>query len=74
MHLSRRRQITYQQLPIGTMTTLFAMHAFFVVTASQKSLSETAPVASFHFLKQEQKSREVLSNYTCILSPPETSD
>ena len=31
----------------------------------QKSLSETAPVASF---------RGVLSDYTCILSPPETSD
>ncbi len=32
-----------------------------------------APVASFHFLKQEQKSRRVLPYYTCILSPPETS-
>jgi hypothetical protein len=40
----------------------------------KKSLSETAPVAAFHFLKQEQKSRGVLSYYTCFLSPPETSD
>jgi hypothetical protein len=39
-----------------------------------KSQSETAPVASFHFLKQEQKSRGVLPYYTCFLSPPETSD
>jgi hypothetical protein len=30
----------------------------------KKSLSETAPVSSFHFLKQEQKSRGVLSYYT----------
>ena len=37
----------------------------------KKSLSETAPVAAFHFLKQEQKSRGVLSYYTCFLSPPE---
>ena len=39
-----------------------------------KSQSETAPVASFHFLKQEQKSRGVLPYYTCFLSPLETSD
>jgi len=37
------------------------MQALFAMPASQTILSETAPVASFHFLKQEQKSRGVLS-------------
>ena len=39
-----------------------------------KSQSETAPVSSFHFLQQEQQLRGFLPYYTCILSPPETSD
>jgi hypothetical protein len=72
MHLNRRRLLAY--LPIGfriplrmhhclqlPWQPLFAMQALFALPASQKSLSETAPVAAFHFLKQEQKSRGVLS-------------
>jgi hypothetical protein len=64
MHLNRRRLIAY--LPIGFRIPLRMHHCLqlpwqplFVMKDSlrclqvKKSLSETAPVTSFHFLKQE---------------------